>query len=195
MLLLRSRDIPAAFGGRSGIPNFIGGDFEMTTLTRFVPFRSPLADVAVLQNRLNSIFNDFAVPENQQESLSMGNFVPPVDIYEDAQQLVLKLEVAGIKQDALDVNVENQTLTVKGERKFENEEKQENFHRIERRYGTFTRTFTLPPTVDTGAVKANYDAGVLTISLAKKEAAKPKQVKVEIGTTAAQPKQVEAKTA
>jgi len=167
----------------------------MTTLTRFVPFRSPLADVAVLQNRLNSIFNDFAVPENQQESLSMGNFVPPVDIYEDAQQLVLKLEVAGIKQDALDVNVENQTLTVKGERKFENEEKQENFHRIERRYGTFTRTFTLPPTVDTGAVKANYDAGVLTISLAKKEAAKPKQVKVEIGTTAAQPKQVEAKTA
>jgi HSP20 family protein len=118
-----------------------------------------------------------------------------VDIYEDAHQLVLKLEVPGIKQDALDVNVENQTLTVKGERKFENEEKQENFHRIERRYGSFVRTFTLPQTVDTGAVKANYDAGVLTISLAKKEAAKPKQVKVEIGTAAAQPKQVEAKTA
>ena len=167
----------------------------MTTLTRFVPFRSPLADVAVLQNRLNSIFNDFSLPEGEQESLAMGSFIPPVDIYEDAHQLVLKLEVPGIKQDALDVNVENQTLTVKGERKFENEEKQENFHRIERRYGSFVRTFTLPQTVDTGAVKANYDAGVLTISLAKKEAAKPKQVKVEIGTTAAQPKQVEAKTA
>jgi len=167
----------------------------MTTLTRFVPFRSPLADVAVLQNRLNSIFSDFALPEGEQESLAMGSFIPPVDIYEDVHQLVLKLEVPGIKQEALDVNVENQTLTVKGERKFENEEKQENFHRIERRYGSFTRTFTLPQTVDTGAVKANYDAGVLTISLAKKEAAKPKQVKVEIGTTAAQPKQVEGSKA
>ena len=167
----------------------------MTTLTRFVPFRSPLADMAVLQNRLNSIFNDFALPEGEQESLAMGSFIPPVDIYEDAHQLVLKLEVPGIKQDALDVNVENQTLTVKGERKFESDEKEENFHRIERRYGSFVRTFTLPQTVDTGSVKASYDAGVLTISLAKKEAAKPKQVKVEIGTTAAQSKQVEAKTA
>ena len=167
----------------------------MTTLARFVPFRSPLADMAVLQNRLNSIFSDFALPEGEQESLAMGSFIPPVDIYEDAHQLVLKLEVPGIKQEALDVNVENQTLTVKGERKFENDEKQENFHRIERRYGSFVRTFTLPQTVDTGSVKASYDAGVLTISLAKKEAAKPKQVKVEISTTAAQPKQVEAKTA
>ena len=166
----------------------------MTTLTRFVPFRSPLADMAVLQNRLNSIFTDFARPEGDQESLAMGNFIPPVDVYEDGHQMVLKLEVPGIKQQDLDVNVENQTLTVKGERKFEKDEKEENFHRIERRYGTFTRTFTLPQTVDTGAVKANYDNGVLTVSFAKKEAAKPKQVKVAIGS-GAQPKQVEAKTA
>jgi HSP20 family protein len=168
----------------------------MTTLTRFVPFRSPLADVAVLQNRLNSIFNDFARPEGE-ESLSMGSFIPPVDVYEDAQQLVLKLEVPGIKQEDLDVRLENQTLTVKGERKFAAEEKQENFHRIERRYGSFVRSFTLPETVDAGAAKANYDAGVLTISLAKKEAAKPKQVKVEIGSTATTPqtKQVEGKAA
>jgi HSP20 family protein len=167
------------------------------TLTRFVPFRSPLADVAVLQNRLNSIFNDFAQPEAAENSLAMGNFIPPVDVYEDAQQLVLKLEVPGIKQEDLDVQVENQTLTVKGERKFEKDEKEENFHRIERRYGSFARTFTLPQTVDAGSVKANYEQGVLTISLAKKEAAKPKQVKVEIGTGAAtpQPRQVEAKTA
>ena len=168
----------------------------MTTLTRFVPFRSPLADVAVLQNRLNSIFNEFSLPEGEQEALSMGNFVPPVDIYEDAQQLVLKLEVPGIKQENLDVRVENQTLTIKGERKFEKDEKEENFHRIERRYGTFTRTFTLPQTVDTGAPKAMYEHGVLTITLPKKEAAKPKQVKVEIGSGAtAQAKQVEGKTA
>ena len=166
----------------------------MTTLTRFVPFRSPLADMAVLQNRLNSIFNDFAMPEGERESLAMGNFIPPVDVYEDAQQMVLKLEVPGIKQEDLDVRVENQTLTVKGERKFEKDEKEENFHRIERRYGTFTRTFTLPQTVDTNAVKASYDNGVLTVSLAKKEAAKPKQVKVEIGA-GPQPKQVEASKA
>lgn len=168
----------------------------MTTLARFVPFRSPLAEVAVLQNRLNSIFNDFARPEGE-ESLAMGNFIPPVDVYEDAHELVLKLEVPGIKQEDLDVRLENQTLAVKGERKFEKDEKEENFHRIERRYGTFTRTFTLPQTVDINAPKATYEHGVLTIALAKKEAAKPKQVKVEIGSgaTAAQPKQVEGKTA
>ena len=166
------------------------------TLTRFVPYRSPLADVAVLQNRLNSIFSDFARPEAEQESLAMGNFIPPVDVYEDAQRLVLKLEVPGIKQEDLDVKLENQTLTVKGERKFEKDEKEENFHRIERRYGSFTRTFTLPQTVDAGSVKANYEQGVLTIALAKKEAAKPKQMQVEIGNSAAAaPKQVEGKTA
>jgi HSP20 family protein len=169
----------------------------MTTLARFVPFRSPLADVAVLQNRLNSIFNDFARPEDD-ESLAMGSFIPPVDVYEDAQQLVLKLEVPGVKQEDLDVRLENQTLTIKGERKFEKDEKQENFHRIERRYGSFVRSFTLPETVDASAAKANYEAGVLSISLAKKEAAKPKQVKVEIGNGAAgasQARQVEGKTA
>jgi HSP20 family protein len=168
----------------------------MTTLTRFVPFRSPLADVAVLQNRLNSIFNDFARPEGEQESLAMGSFIPPVDVYEDAQHLVLKLEVPGIKQEDLDVRLENQTLTVKGERKFERDEKEENFHRIERRYGSFTRSFTLPQTVDTTGAKASYDAGVLTVTLAKKEAAKPKQVKIEVGSgsTAPQAKQVEGTT-
>ena len=168
----------------------------MTTLTRFVPFRSPLADMAVLQNRLNSIFSDFNLPEGERESLAMGSFIPPVDVYEDTNQVMLKLEVPGIKQEDLDVHVENQTLTVKGERKFEKNEKEENFQRIERRYGSFTRSFTLPQTVDTSAVKANYEHGLLTISLAKKEAAKPKQVKVEIGSGAApQPRQVEAKTA
>ena len=169
----------------------------MTTLTRFVPFRSPLADVAVLQNRLNAIFNDFARPEGEQETLAMGNFIPPVDVYEDAHALVLKLEVPGIKQEDLDVRVENQTLTVKGERKFDKDQKEENFHRIERRYGSFSRTFTLPQTVDTGSPKASYEYGVLTISLPKKEAAKPRQVKVEIGagSQAPEPKQVEGHTA
>ena len=163
----------------------------MTSMTRFVPFRSPLADVAILQNRLNSIFNDFARPDEAQETLTAANFIPAVDIYEDDQKLVLKLEVPGVKQEDLDVRLENQTLTVKGERKFESEEKQENFHRIERRFGTFARSFTLPVTVDTSSVSAKYEHGVLAIQLAKKEAAKPKQVKIEIGSV---PQQVEAST-
>jgi HSP20 family protein len=169
-------------------------------ITRFTPFRSPLSDMAMLQNRLNSIFQDITPPGGETESLAMGSFVPPVDVYEDAQKVMLKLEVPGIKQQDLDIRVENQTLVVKGERKFEAEEKEENFHRIERRYGSFVRSFTLPQTVDTNAVTAGYDAGVLTISMAKKAEAKPKQVKIEIGSgaegkPASKPKQVEAATA
>lgn len=152
----------------------------MTTLTRFVPFRSPLQDVAVLQNRLNSIFNDFARPEAGDEIMS-GSFIPAVDVYEDEHKLVLKVEAPGIKQEDFDINVENQTLTIKGERKFETDEKEENYHRIERRYGSFVRSFSLPQTVDTNAVEANYDAGVLSISLPKKAESKPKQVKIAVG--------------
>ena len=169
----------------------------MTTMTRFVPFRAAMGDVAVLQNRLNSIFNDFARPEaGGQESLALGNFVPAVDIYEDEHKLVLKLEVPGIKQSEIDVRLENQTLTIRGERKFEADEKEENFHRIERRFGSFTRSFTLPVTVDTGTVTAKYENGVLAIQLAKKEAAKPRQVKIEVnaGGAETQPKQVEGAT-
>lgn len=169
----------------------------MTTMTRFVPLRTAMGDVAVLQNRLNSIFQDFARPETGaqggSESLAAGNFIPPVDIYEDEHKLVLKLEVPGVRQDDIDVRVENQTLTVKGERRFEAEEKEENFHRIERRFGSFARSFTLPVSVETGSVTAKYDQGVLAIQLAKKEAAKPRQVKIEVNSVAAaaQPKQVE----
>ena len=157
------------------------GEISMT-ITRFTPFRSPLSDVALLQNRLNSIFHDFGHASGENESLTAGSFVPAVDVYEDAQKVVLKLEVPGIKQDDLDIRVENQTLTVKGERKFEAEEKEENFHRIERRYGSFVRSFTLPQTVDADAVTATYDAGVLSISLGKKAEAKPKQVKIGGGS-------------
>lgn len=161
----------------------------MTTITRFTPFH----DVAVLQNRLNSIFHDFAKTDAENESLSAGSFVPAVDVYEDANKLVLKLEVPGINQDDLDIRLENQTLIVRGERKFAAEEKEENFHRIERRYGSFVRSFMLPSTVDTESVKANYEAGVLSIDLAKRAEAKPKQIKVAVGGTQKQdPKQVEA---
>ena len=165
------------------------------TITRFSPFRSPISDVALLQNRLNSIFSDFSQPGGQ-ESLATGSFVPAVDIYEDAQKCVVKVETPGIKQEDLDVRVENNTLTIKGERKFEAEEKEENFHRIERRYGSFVRSFTVPQTVDTESIAANYDAGVLTVTLAKKAAVQPKQVKIGIGSVATTPQpKVEASAA
>ena len=148
----------------------------MTTLTRFAPFRSPLADMAVLQNRLNSIFNEFGRPEGEQESLAMGNFIPPVDVYEDAHQVVLKLEVPGIKQEDLDVRLENQTLTVKGERKFEKDEKEENFHRIERRYGTFRRSITLPSHVEAGKIDASAQDGLVQILVPKAKEAHAQRI-------------------
>ncbi|WP_433967364.1 Hsp20/alpha crystallin family protein [Tunturiibacter gelidiferens] len=160
----------------------------MTTMTRFVPLRTPFEDVAGLQKRLNSIFNDFA----GSVEASSGGFTPAVDVYEDADSLVLKLEVPGVKQEDLDIRLENQTLVIKGERKFEQTEKAENFHRIERRFGSFVRSFTLPQTVNTEDVRASADAGVLTISLPKKAEAQPKQIKVQVGSGA---KQVEAQTA
>jgi HSP20 family protein len=146
------------------------------TITRFAPFR----DVVTLQNRLNSLFRDF---NDGDGPLTTASFVPAVDVYEDAQKVVLKLEVPGIEENDLDVRVENHTLTVKGERKFEKEEKEENFHRIERRYGSFYRAFTLPSTVDTESVAANYNAGVLKLELKKKAEAQPKQIKVNVGVT------------
>lgn len=158
-------------------------------ITRWDPFR----EVATLQNRLNSLFQEYNRAEG--ESVSTAAFIPPVDIYEDEHKIVLKLEVPGMKQEDLDIQLENNTLTVRGERKFEQEEKQENFHRIERRYGSFFRSFTVPNTVNTEDVKADYDAGVLSIQLAKKAEAKPKQIKVQVGSAAA-PKQIEdSKTA
>jgi HSP20 family protein len=137
----------------------------------------PFQEVVALQNRVNSLFRDFNEGEGP---LTTASFVPAVDIYEDAQKVVLKLEVPGIEEKDLDIRVENHTLTVKGERKFEKEEKEENFHRIERRYGSFHRAFTLPSTVDTENVAANYDAGVLKLELKKKAEAQPKQIKVNV---------------
>jgi HSP20 family protein len=146
-------------------------------ITRWDPFR----DVLSLQNRMNSLFQDFGRGQTENDLVSTAAFVPPVDIYEDEHRIVLKLEVPGMKENELDIQLENNVLTVKGERKFEKEEKEENFHRIERRYGSFYRSFTVPNTVNTENVKAGYDAGVLRIELQKRPEARPKQIRVEIG--------------
>jgi HSP20 family protein len=143
-------------------------------ITRWDPFR----EVVAMQNRMNHLFRDMSEGESP---LTTASFVPAVDIYEDSKKVVLKLEVPGIEEKDLDVRVENNTLTVKGERKFEKEEKEENFHRIERRYGTFFRSFTLPSTVDTEHINASYTNGVLNLELSKKPEAQPKQIKVNAG--------------
>jgi len=104
-----------------------------------------------------------------------------VDIYEDEHSITLKLEVPGIDEKDIDVRIDNNTLTVHGERKIEKGEKEENFRRVERQYGSFTRSFTLPSSVDSGQVSADYNQGVLKIKLAKKAEAKPKQIRVNVG--------------
>jgi HSP20 family protein len=105
---------------------------------------------------------------------------PAVDIYEDEHNITLKVEVPGIDEKDIDVRLENNTLTIRGERKFEKEEKEENYRRVERQYGSFSRSFTLPNIVDAENVSASYDKGVLEVRLAKKAEAKPKQIKVSV---------------
>jgi len=129
---------------------------------------------------MNSLFQDFSRQTGESDLPLTAGFVPPVDIYEDEHKIVLKLEVPGMKQEDLDIRIENNALTVRGERKFEKEEKEENFHRIERRYGTFFRAFTLPSTIDSENVKAQYDSGILKLELNKKAEAKPRQIKTGI---------------
>jgi HSP20 family protein len=157
----------------------------MTVPTRFEPFR----EFATLQDRINRVFRDSYSGEGRDESLTTSSFAPAVDVYEDEHKVTLKIEVPGIDEKEIDVQVENNILTVHGERKIEKEEKEENYRRVERQYGSFTRTFTLPTTVDTESVSATYDKGVLKIALPKKAEAKPKQIKVNVGSE----KSIEAK--
>jgi len=107
-------------------------------------------------------------------------WAPSVDIFETDNELVLKADIPGIDQKDIDIRIENGTLSIKGERKFEKEENNKGFHRMERSYGSFVRYFTLPETVDTEHVKAEYQSGVLTLTLPKKEIAKPKAIKVQV---------------
>ena len=145
----------------------------MTMLTRWDPFR----ELSTIQDRMNRLFQDVYSP-NREEGLTTSAFAPPTDVYEDENHVTLKLEVPGIDEKDLDIRVENNNLIIKGERKFEKEEKEENFRRVERQYGSFVRAFTLPATVDSDNISANYDKGVLTISMPKRAEAKPKQIQV-----------------
>jgi HSP20 family protein len=146
-------------------------------ITRFDPFR----DLAVLQDRMNRLFNDSVAGRGGDDALlNRGTWTPPVDIYEVAGALVLKAELPDVNREDIDVNVENNTLTLRGERKLDQEVKQESFHRIERAYGAFVRQFSLPNTVDGAKITADYKNGVLTVTLPVREEAKPRSIKVNV---------------
>ena len=148
------------------------------TIVRWEPFRNLLS----LQERMNRLFEESSrgAGRGQEEDWVMGAWAPAVDIYEKGTDVVLKAELPGLDPKDVDIRIENNVLTLKGERKIEDEIKQENYHRVERSYGSFTRSFTLPSTVDTTNVKADYKDGVLRITLPKREEAKPKLIQVDI---------------
>jgi HSP20 family protein len=138
-----------------------------------------LRDVAANQDRISRMFEGFY--SRPQEDLARRSWVPAVDIYSNGQhELVLKAELPDMKWEEIELTVENNTLTLRGERKLDTEVTEQQFHRIERSYGLFARTFVLPPTVDADKVTAEYKAGMLTVRLPLREEAKPKQIKVEV---------------
>jgi len=146
-------------------------------IVRWDPFR----ELTSIQERMNSLFGD-VYRRGGDESLVGGAWVPPVDIYENnAHELVLKAEIPGMQREDIQLTVDNNMLTLQGEKKADQEVGDDRSHRVERAYGTFVRSFSLPATVDTGRVSAEYKNGVLTVLLPLREEAKPKQIDVAIG--------------
>ncbi len=146
------------------------------TLVKWDPFKEMLR----MEERMNRLFGDNFLRPTLGEREVTGEWLPPVDIYEDAEGVEIKAELPEMDMKDIDVKIEDNTLRIRGERKLEREDKKDNYHRIERYYGSFSRSFTLPSTVDQEKVKAAYDRGVLRITLPKKEETKPRKIKIEV---------------
>jgi HSP20 family protein len=147
------------------------------TLTKWDPFK----DLLSLQDRMNRLFDESVRNVKPgDEALSSAIWSPAVDIYETDDEVVVKAELPEVDQKDIDIQIENNTITLRGERKFNKETKKENFHRIERAYGAFSRSFTLPGTINQEGIRADYKDGILKISMPKREETKPKQIKVAI---------------
>ena len=144
------------------------------TLARFEPFRG----VSTLQDQINRLFNEAF--DRTSEEANLTAWAPAVDIYETEHELVVKADIQDIKTEELDICVENNILTIRGERKFEKKVNEDSYLRVERSYGSFSRSFSLANTVNAEAIKADYKNGVLTLSIPKREEAKPKQIKVNV---------------
>jgi HSP20 family protein len=147
----------------------------MNTISRWEPFRG----LGSLQDQVNRIFEDSLARSGET---ALANWSPAVDIYETENELVVKADLPDLNEKDIDIQVENSTLTIHGERKFEQQVNKDNYLRVERAYGTFTRSFSLPNTVQTDGIRAEYQNGVLTVHMPKREESKPKQIK--IGVTA-----------
>jgi HSP20 family protein len=151
----------------------------MTTLARWEPFRG----ITSLQEQINRFFDDLAFRGREDSALT--SWAPAVDIYETEQELVVKADLPDVDPKDLDIRVDNNVLTIRGERKFEKKVKEDNYLRVERAYGSFSRSFSLANTVNTESIKADYSNGVLTLTIPKREEAKPKQIKVNVTQAAA----------
>ena len=145
-------------------------------IVRFEPY----CGTSGAQNQFERFLREAFSPVSGEGEVSTRTWAPPDDIYENGDNLVLKAELPGINPDEVEIRVEDNTLYLKGERKFEKEVNEQNYHRVERSYGTFTRSFSLPNSVDPDKVAANYKDGVLTLTMPKKEEAKPKTIKINV---------------
>jgi len=153
----------------------------MNTLTLFDRKWNPFKEMDELQNRLNHFFGTpTPTRANDEESMAPARWAPLVDIVEDEKEYLIKAELPEIKKDDISVKVEKGILSITGERKFEKEENEKKYHRVERSYGHFTRTFSLPDDADAEHVKAEFKDGVLLVHVQKAEKAKPKQVEVSV---------------
>ncbi len=140
---------------------------------------SPVRDLLSIQDTMNKLFED-TLGRSGGDRLFDRGFEPLVDVLEDSDKVEITIELPGMEQKDVNVNIEENILHIKGEKKFEDEEKKDNYHRIERFYGTFSRSFSLPTTVDQGKVKASFKKGVLKVTLAKREEVKPKQITIDV---------------
>jgi HSP20 family protein len=158
------------------------------TIMRYDPFR----DLRTLQEEVNRLFSTNLTRAFGDEGIGRGAWSPSVDIYENKDQIVLEAELPGMKQDDFDLTIENNVITLRGERRFEKVDDADNYHRVERSYGSFTRSFTLPQTVSGEGAQAEYANGVLRVTLPKREEAKSRRIEVS-GAGTSQPKTIDTK--
>ncbi len=159
-------------------------------IVRYDPFR----DLRSLQDEMNRLFSSTFSRGGSDEQMFGGTWTPSVDIYENKDNIVLEAELPGMKSEDVNISIENNVLTISGERKFEKKSEGDNFHRVERGYGSFTRSFTLPPTVSSENATAEFENGVLHLTLAKREEAKPRRIEIKAGSGGkSETKQINAK--
>jgi HSP20 family protein len=159
------------------------------SITRYDPFR----DLRALQDEVNRLFSSSLTRDFGDEGLSRGAWAPSVDIYENKDNVVLEAELPGMNREDFELTVENSVLTLRGERRFEKRDEGDNYHRVERSYGAFTRSFALPQTVSAENASAEYKNGVLRVTLQKREEVKARRIQIDGEGAQAQPKTIEAK--